>query len=150
MGHHDASTLCVGITGTRHGSTPEQLTALTEGLRRLRTDGFGCLHHGDCVGVDSEAHDLARKLGMRVVIHPPISSGLRAYRGGNEHRYPAPYLARNRASVHDVDLVIAVPDSSIPSGVSGTWYTARYALMSDRPVFVIHPSGQVQEHQPAG
>lgn len=46
----------IGFTGTREGMAPAQQGAVFAVLTRLRAEGAEWLHHGDCVGADTEAH----------------------------------------------------------------------------------------------
>jgi hypothetical protein len=48
-----------GFTGTRQGMTAEQKSV----LRNLLGGGAGEFHHGDCIGADSEGHDIADECG---------------------------------------------------------------------------------------
>ena len=53
--------------------TPEQKSA----LRKLLDGGAGEFHHGDCVGADSEAHDIADECGYGIILHPPTNQSER-------------------------------------------------------------------------
>lgn len=112
------------------------LLLLLGGIKSLQ------FHHGDCKGADSEAHDIARVLGGRVVVHPPFDGRARARRAGNETREPKPYLSRNRDIVDETELLIATPEG--PEHLrSGTWSTIRYARSRGRVIHIVHPDGTV-------
>jgi len=78
--------------------TGEQLRALRD---LLATFGHADLHHGDAVGADAEAHDIAVTLGWNAVSHPPINDAWRAHKVADEERAPKPYLVRNRDIVEE-------------------------------------------------
>lgn len=45
-------------------------------LRDLLASHDGAtLHHGDAIGADAEAHDIAIALACTIVIHPPLIEG---------------------------------------------------------------------------
>jgi len=115
----------VGFTGTQIGMSDYQ--ALT--LRYLLT--LNCaseLHHGCCIGADSEAHEIAQDLGIWIVAHPPdkLDKEGECYQP-DETRDRRPYLVRNRAIVDDSEFLIATPRDNTERRRSGTWYTVRYA-----------------------
>jgi DNA polymerase len=137
-------TMRVGSTGTRHGCTPEQLAALRQVLRELPGRE---LHHGDCVGFDDQAHDVAESLGYRVVVHPPTESSLAAGRAGDERREPRPYLVRNEDILRETEELVACP-SGPESMRSGTWSTVRRARQLRRPITTVWPDGRVERRAP--
>jgi len=132
--------MVVGITATREGASPDQLEALRA---RLIECGATVLHHGDCVGGDSDAHDVALALGIRIVVHPPQNDKLRAYRGAipRDIVLPAkPYLPRNRDIVNAAELLFVIPkelEEPAPARGQGTWSTVRYARATETPVEII-------------
>jgi hypothetical protein len=65
----------IGFTGTQDGMTDQQKSM----LRDLLDGGTGEFHHGDGIGADSEAHDIATLCGL--------------------HRRPAPSGKPREASV---------------------------------------------------
>lgn len=125
----------VGFTGTRLAPTDSQLDRVRRALVAL---GATELHHGDCEGSDSAAHDIARELGLRIVVHPPQASLLRAYRSGDVIAPVKPYLDRNRDIVDETEWLIATPDGPERKR-SGTWSTIRYARSIGRNVSVMMP-----------
>lgn len=135
----------IGFTGTRYGMTSMQLERVAETFMGLAKEGDHDteLHHGDCVGADTEAHHIAYDLGFRLVIHPPENAKLRAWNKGNVTHAPIPYLRRNRAIVKATDVLVAAP-ASVLGQRSGTWTTVRYAHNLDRRVLVIAPDGSIQ------
>jgi hypothetical protein len=48
-------------------------------FRNYLAGSSGELHHGDCVGADSEAHDIADACGYNIVLHPPTNYSERAW-----------------------------------------------------------------------
>jgi hypothetical protein len=111
-----------------------------------RLTGVGELHHGDCVGADKEAHDLAKlKFGIWTIAHPPLNTKLRAWCEADEVREPDEYLVRDRHIVDDTDELIATPATFSEVARSGTWATVRYAKLMGKPVTMIYPDGEVQQ-----
>lgn len=137
----------VGVTGARSGLTAQQEPKLTQALTILR-DGRGAmdLHHGDCVGADALAAEIAEDLGYRVVSHPPVKDQFRANQFSHEVREPTGYRARDRQIVDEVELLIALPNCYLPIPGSGTWYTIGYAQSVGRPLLYIWPDGQWSNH----
>lgn len=136
----------IGFTGTRQGMTPQQRTSLSFVLRAyVQTNGSNRLpfHHGDCIGADSEAHNIARDLGCYIIIHPPTKSSNRAYRGGDFVHATLPYMDRNRAIVAECDVIIGCPKEYDTVRRSGTWATMRFAQRAGKPVVMIRPDGEV-------
>jgi hypothetical protein len=132
----------VGITGTRRGVWGPQLVELRRLLLQL---GASEVHHGDCIGFDAQAHAVARELGLRIVIHPPEDATRRAFCTGASLNFePRPYMERNRAIVHAVDILLAAPRTMDQDSEkhSGTWATVRYALKAGKKVRLIEPPVQ--------
>ena len=135
-----------GFTGTRIGLTSDQ----SDRLRRLFAerelpDEF---HHGDCVGADAEAHRMIWQIYLSVraalrpmvIIHPPVNSKYRAFLRGHITHEELPYLIRNKAIVHDTDILIACPATRADVRRSGTWATIRYAQKVGKPVIFVWPT----------
>lgn len=85
------------------------------------------LHHGDCVGVDARAHQIAKEWGWDIVVHPPLEDGRRAFCFGSrvEVRARKAYLDRNTDIANESDVLIAIPSSKTEEVRSGTWSTIR-------------------------
>ena len=127
----------VGFTGTQIGMSEDQINQLTSLLIRLNPSWF---HHGDCIGADAEAHEVALKLGIKIAIHPPRDNKKRAYcKGWKKRYYPEPYLDRDRLIVKETDLLIGAPKSNTEEIRSGTWYTIRYARRIQKPMLILIP-----------
>jgi hypothetical protein len=136
----------LGITGTRHGATIEQLRSLNVLIAELKPTE---LHHGDCNGVDAQAAQVARDLlgfDVRIVCHPPADETHRAWTQINdEMRLRLSHFASNRNIVDETDTLIAVPMQAEHQPRGGTWYTYDYALKRGNRVILIRPSGEVVE-----
>lgn len=100
------------------------------------------VHHGDCIGADFDAHNIAERLGVSTVIHPPVgNSEFRAGCQSDQIRPEQTHLARNRNIVKECKLMLAFPDSSSEAMRSGTWYTIRHAMKEGVPTIVVFPDG---------
>jgi hypothetical protein len=135
----------IGFTGTRQGMSAAQCAAL-KGILEDEAMGFTEFHHGDCIGADAEAHDIAATAGVEIVIHPPKEDALRAWKNSPRVLEPRPYLARNREIVRQCDLLIAAPAEDVEQIRSGTWSTVRHARRMGKLVWIIgRRSGDVQK-----
>lgn len=130
----------VGFTGTRHALTTAQLS----GMRALLTPWDGEFHHGDCIGADAAAHELAVELGFEIVQHPPLNPSLRAWSVGGSILEPRPYLPRNHDIVDACEVLLALPSSAEEKVRSGTWSTVRFARKTHTPVYLIFPDGTIK------
>lgn len=145
-------TLHIGITGTQSGVLPEQYDALREIFLTYLSDPdqrIVVIHHGCCIGVDSQAHRLAYALDpkadvLKTVLHPPdnvskMDISLNPASVLVTHP-PYPYLQRNHHIVQAVDVLIAIPGEDDEVLRSGTWSTVRYARKVNCPVVLLTPS----------
>jgi len=127
--------MIVGFTGSREGMSEHQRTE----VRRLLSSLVSVteFHHGDCVGSDAQAHDIAVSMAIPVIIHPPVKDTARAYCAGWVLD-PLPYLERDRAIVDVCTVLIATPLGEEAANFrSGTWTTVRYARKAGRQVYVV-------------
>jgi hypothetical protein len=138
--------LNVGITGTREGMTSLQFWEVAELLLKLEEKSDSTrvpvLSHGDCVGVDSQCHDIAFQIGYLIDIHPGPKGKLSAGRKGHWHRARAPHLKRNQNIVDATDYLIGVPSHHTEILRSGTWSTIRYAKSNNKPIVIVYPDGE--------
>lgn len=141
MNEKPATKSSIGFTGTRDGMTEAQKTTLASLLR----EHSGEFHHGDCLGADAQAHDLAKAAGLEPVAHPPLISALRAYKQTNKVYEPADYLQRNREIVDETTVLFATPKEFEEQPKGGTWYTIRYAKKRGRIPVVILPDGRITQ-----
>ena len=130
----------VGFTGTRNGMTLDQKTRLRNLLFGLvSTDGPNEFHHGDCLGADAEAHEIAVQLGYTAVIHPPINPTMRAFCSGTILE-PLDYLERNQEIVNFSSILIAAPHENKEVLRSETWSTIRRARSAGKEVKILYPN----------
>jgi hypothetical protein len=132
----------IGFTGTQLGMTDAQKAT----LRKLLDGGGGEIHHGDSIGADAEAHNIADECGHAIIIHPPTNHSKRAWCEVPRHMMQPekPYPNRNRDIVNETTSLIATPAEPEEQLRSGTWSTVRFAKKQGKPVFVILPDGTVQ------
>jgi|LWDU01.1.fsa_nt_gi hypothetical protein len=139
----------VGITGTRFGMTPKQaskLRTILEDLNERLVIAYLC--HGDCIGVDAQAHDMAVQLGIMTHVFPPdvgeTTKDIRAGKQGNVMNEPLTFLARDREIVFNSHILIGIPQKDHETTRSGTWYTIRFGLkQGDKIVSGIMPDGTI-------
>lgn len=133
----------IAFTGTRRELPGPQRDALREELVRRKAAGCHTLLHGDCVGADAAAHELATELMIEVHIFPPDKGGLRAMCRGAAHTHePRAYLVRNRLMVDRAEILIACPFGG-ESSRSGVWATVRYARKKNLLIVCVAPDGAV-------
>ena len=128
--------MILGFTGTRDGMSLKQFGAITALLQEAKPSE---VHHGGCKGADAGFHAVARKLGIKIVLHPPVSTVSQVIFTADEVRKPKPYLTRNREIVNEVEGLIACPVQKQEVLRSGTWATIRYARKKGVPVNIIFP-----------
>lgn len=129
----------IGFTGTQQGMTDAQKDRVIKYLNsNEKAQEF---HHGDCIGADAQACAIADDLNLHIVCHPPLIADKRAFTKYHEIREPLDYLARNKAIVHETELILATPKEHNEVIRSGTWSTIRYARKIGRPLIVIFPDG---------
>jgi len=132
----------VGVTGNRGGLSAQQHLWLISQIKGARA-----LHHGACVGADTDAHLAARDAGVAIIVHPPTDMRLVELRDTSESLVhwlqPLPYMERNHNIVNACDVLWAFPSG--PERVrSGTWATVRYAVKNKKTVVIVHPLGTVE------
>jgi len=154
--------MIIGFTGTRAGMEESQRSMVREILEAYEDVE---LHHGDCVGADSEIHTVAMYRHIpRIVVHPPTYRKYRAFRGtgmgthesatrGVEFKNttvtvlkPDGYRERNQAIVDACDILVAAPNCREEENQrSGTWMTVRMARKQGKTVLVVMPEGELTE-----
>jgi hypothetical protein len=126
----------VGVSGSKGGLTAYQSSMLAAMMWELGPDDE--LHHGDCVGTDATAHDLALALGCRVFVHPPDRDVFRAFCVGTVTLPVETYRQRNHDIVRAVEVLWAFPEGPEWSyRRSGAWMTVRIARKAGVPVIVV-------------
>lgn len=136
----------IGFTGSRLGMTGSQVDTLFAILHYFGKPPacFDTFHHGDCIGSDVQAFNLARNIGYKTIAHPGnVDPRLRAYTASTEVWETVPPLERNKVIVDLSDVMLAAPHSIVEELRSGTWATVRYARKRYKDVNIIEPSGAI-------
>jgi len=135
----------LGFTGTQKGMTESQ-----KEITSILMDDLECkeVHHGDCIGADTDFHKLAQEKDLDIVIHPASGVGdKRAYNeGAKKTEEEKPPLVRNWDIVEKSDAIIATPKGNKEEIRSGTWATIRYAKKKGKKLFIVNPDGSYQEY----
>ena len=139
----------LGISGTQVGMTEKQAIACIYLFSQLKDDA-DFYHHGDCIGVDAEFHELICRMhpegAGNIVIHPPDNDSKRAFCEARHMRDPKPYLDRNRDIVSESDIMFIIPKEETEQfRGSGTWATFRYTKKAGKPLFLIYPNGKFKK-----
>jgi hypothetical protein len=153
MPNNSEIEIVVGITGTQTGLTDNQRKTLEKTFKLFETN-FKNFHllHGDCVGVDCEAHCLYLRMnfGGKIIIFPPKNNIKRAYCTSLQSSQTIilpeeEYLVRNKNIVQNADILIACPKEENGEMIrSGTWFTVRYAKNFYNKIILIRPSGKIE------
>jgi len=129
----------IGITGSRKEPTEKQQQVLKEKLKEVCPDW---IHHGDCLGADRMAHDIAVRFGIKTHIHPPTNGKYRAFCKGDQKEKRYDYLVRDQNIVNRSEMLIAIP--SHPETLrSGTWATVRRARKKGIEIHIIWTDGNI-------
>ena len=141
-----AERIVVGVTGTHLGATELQKTVLRSLIQFIKPDEA---RHGDCVGVDSEFHDIVRDCikPSFIVVHPPADPKRRAYKQGDVIKPPRPLLVRDDDVILASDLMFGVPNGFKEYLRSGTWATIRHTRNFRKPLVIIYPDGTLEKER---
>ncbi len=127
----------IGFTGTQRGMSQDQKRV----VKTLMADASEAIvHHGDCVGADSDFHDIVFAENS-IELHPCDITAKRAWCIGDVCHFPKAPLVRNKDIVNVSELLIACPGEKHMKIRSGTWSTVRYAQEMGKPVFLVFPDG---------
>lgn len=127
----------IGFSGTQLGLTDKQKTALKMLLDQYLLNGYLKFHHGDCIGADADAAEIAKRSGYLLVCHPPKVNAKRAFISSHEMREPKEYLDRNQDIALECDTLILGPKENEEIMRSGTWATYRRAKKLQKPIVVL-------------
>jgi len=133
----------IGFTGTRDKINKIQKKNLYDILFSIKNN-VESAHHGDCIGADTEFHNVCSELGINIVIHPPVKKELRAFNKSNDIRIEKSYFERNRDIVNETDILIAIPKTDFETQ-GGTWYTINYAKKLNKKIVILYPSGDISD-----
>ena len=130
----------LGITGTHKGTQPRQMKMLRTFVGSLVFDEA---HHGDCIGVDAEFHDIVRELSKAIiVVHPPSNPKRRAWKQGDFILKEKPFMVRDDDIIDESNLMFAAPFQFNEQGRgSGTWAVIRHTRKARKPLIIIWPDG---------
>jgi hypothetical protein len=137
----------IGFTGTQQGMTENQKLAVEHILRVRKEKDIVEFHHGDCIGSDAEAAEIAYWLNYYIISHPPIENSKREFSKFSDEELEAEeYLDRNHKIVNVSELMIATPKELSEVLRSGTWATIRYAKKFNKPLIIVFPNGERLEY----
>lgn len=136
----------VGFTGSQFGMNQAQAVNVYTLLSSWRDPScINEFHHGDCIGADNQAHQIAQYLGYETHVHPPIDERKRAFScDGDRHYIAQDYITRNHIIVEMTDRLIATPREVEEALRSGTWATYRYAKKCGKKIWLILPDGIIK------
>ena len=132
--------MIVACTGSREGASEAALDAFRAWLDDL-DEAVEEAHHGDCLGADTQFHQIVKEQDVFVHVHPCTIRSQRSYCQGDQVHPVAPPLVRNRTMVDLADHLVAFPSTFEEVMRSGTWATIRYARKIGRPGTIFWPDG---------
>lgn len=128
----------IGFTGTSRGMNKKQMCEVRMHLQDKFHPGVTFVH-GDCIGADTEAAEIAEQIGYRLYSMPSNVMGMRAFTPSDWESVEKDPLARNKDIVDKSQFMIAAPRTNYRVIRSGTWYTVRYAESVDKPIIFCYP-----------
>jgi len=131
--------IIIGFTGTRNGLNKEQKDKIIELLNTYYpTYDKIIVLHGDCVGADTDFHNICRNYEkIEIHIYPPNNPMCRAFNKGHLLMEEKPYLQRNADIVKNCSILIACPiDKNKEELRSGTWSTIRQARKNNLLIYL--------------
>lgn len=145
--------MIVAFTGSQSGMTLFQRENLATKFLAL---GMTQLNHGDCIGSDLMANEIAIEMGCEVFyLFPSIFLAKRAFafpdskekevwldwKNGIRYKFAVPGkpLERNQRLVDSASILLATPKEFKHTLRSGTWATIRYAWKKKKDVIIIPP-----------
>lgn len=140
----------IGLTGSRTGLTKEQRRVVTQMIKTLENREVEEVHHGDCIGADTEVSMmfLERSLGA-LHAHPATinESWDQRWRARSKEKFPNASIVeypakapndRNADIVDACDVLWAFPADTLGKG--GTWNTINMAIAAGKPVRIVCPN----------
>ncbi len=131
--------MIIGFTGTQIGMTEIQKEKVKSFLLK---NNIELVRHGDCVGADSDFHNICAELKLKIIIHPPNIKSKRAFCKGDIILPEKWYIDRNHDIVDGCDLLIGTPQQDTEQLRSGTWATIRFGKKTNKKVIIIYPDGK--------
>lgn len=132
----------LGMTGNRSGLSNEIKKMAKDFLEK---NSVSEVHHGDCLGSDTDFHNLCESINIKIIIHPPINKKMRAFCKSDFILPEKDYIKRNHDIVDDTEMLIAFPSTNKEILRSGTWSTIRYAKKKKRKILIIYPNCEIEE-----
>jgi len=134
--------MMIGFTGNRFGLTDDHKYGIKTILDAYQNI---TVIHGDCVGADTEFHNLCIEYRnnnpnkqLNIHIYPPDDDKLRGFNNGDVIMPVKPYLKRNEDIVKKCDVLIACPiDKNKEVLRSGTWSTIRKARKLNKIIHLL-------------
>lgn len=135
--------VAIGFTGTREGMNNFQRATLYDLLvfHYSQDDQENLFLHGDCLGADAQAAQLAHHLEYTIHAYPSNLPKWRANVPAHKIMEPQDPLVRNTLIVAQCDHLLACPKETTEVRRSGTWSTIRCAIRLRRPFTIIRPDG---------
>lgn len=157
--------MLVSFTGSQEGMTLHQRQKLAQVFRHL---GITELIHGDCIGSDLIANQVAIEVGVKFFhLYPSTLEPKRAHSFPDRKVYgvwcessfpgirykierPEAALERNKKIVNEGKVLVATPKEFKHTLRSGTWSTIRYAWKMKKEVLIIPPIKSSEELEDVG
>jgi hypothetical protein len=135
----------IGFTGTRQGMSPSQLERVRK-LLELHFHGskHSWFHHGDCIGADTQAREVAKAIGYQIHCHPPLDPSNRAWTEFDLRDPEYSYHGRNQRIVKACNSIIGAPLTYSNIG-GGTWWTIDCARRMRKSRYIVFRDGEVLE-----
>jgi hypothetical protein len=139
-------TTSVGFSGSQHGSAGSYGVRQYSKVRELLIAVYEAgaeFHYGMCYGWDDEAAEMSRKIGYRLIGHPPKNKKKIGTVKPDIELPAADYIVRDDRIIAASRFLIAAPFTRMETLRSGTFTVIRHTALAGVPGSIVWPNGTV-------
>jgi len=131
----------IAVITSRFDITKKQLESFRDLLSAFNKETHIVTLGGDDADYDVYLSLLAQGFKTRIYPRSGNNNGLEKYNGAEFNQPPLPLRDRNKRMVDDCTILIGIPQTFNEYEDSPAWKTIRYAMSTEKEVYVISPNG---------